>query len=97
MQNLRYFQPNPGYWPWAEKWLIEKFTELRKVGILVNNHYLKAKMLEFVPQTPGADPEKVKNSRRRTGGYKASKIAKESVRGFKQIRNPNHNSNDEGS
>ena len=57
---MRLFQPSPGHWPWAEDRLIEKFQELRKVGTLVDGPYLKAKMLEFVPQTHGADPEKVK-------------------------------------
>ena len=34
---------------------------LRKVGIPVDGPYLQAKMLQLVPETPGADPVKVKN------------------------------------
>ena len=60
MKNNRFFGPNPGRWPWAEALLVEKFAELRKVGIPVDGPYLQAKMLQLVPETPGADPVKVK-------------------------------------
>jgi len=56
LKNIRFFKPNPGRWPWAEDLLLEKFAELRKVGIPVDGPYLKAKMLQLVPkllvQTP---------------------------------------------
>ena len=60
MKKVRLFKVSPGRWPWAEDRLFEDFVELRKVGIAVDGPYLKAKIMKYVPKTPGADPDKVK-------------------------------------
>mgnify|MGYP001207066422 CR=1 FL=1 len=77
LQHVRLFKPSPGRWPWAEDQLYETFKELRRVGIPVDGNYLKAKMLEFVKKTPGADPDKVKK-------FKASDMW---LKGFKTRKN----------
>ena len=60
LKKVRLSKVSPGLWPWAEDRLFEDFVNLRKVGILVDGPYLKAKMLKYVAKTPGADPVKVK-------------------------------------
>ncbi len=47
--------------PASEEKLVEKFTELRKVGIPVDGPYLKAKMLEYVKKDKNEDAEKIQN------------------------------------
>ncbi len=41
--------------------LVDKFTELRKVGIPVNGPYLKAKMLKYVKKEKNQKQEKNQN------------------------------------
>ena len=41
--------------------LVDKFTELRKVGIPVNGPYLKAKMLKYAKKEKKQKKEKIQN------------------------------------
>ena len=52
----------------SEAKLVDKFTELRKVGISVNGPYLKAKMLKYVKKEKKQKREKIQNSRPATLG-----------------------------
>ena len=45
----------------SEAKLVDKFTELRKVGIPVNGPYLKAKMLKYVKKEENQKKEKIQN------------------------------------
>jgi len=77
LKKVRLFKVSPGRWPWAEDRLFEDFVELRKVGIAVDGPYLKAKMMKYVPKTPGVDPDKVKK-------FKASNVW---LQGFMERKN----------
>ena len=45
----------------SEAKLVDKFAELRKVGIPVNGPYLKAKMLKYVKKEKKQKKEKIQN------------------------------------
>ena len=45
----------------SEAKLVDKFAELRKVGIPVNGPYLKAKMLKYVKKEKNQKKEKIQN------------------------------------
>ena len=48
------------HFPDSEERVVEKFSELRKVGIPVDGPYLKAKVLKYVKKETNADAKKVK-------------------------------------